>query len=76
MIAGKALRNLFSVTSQTQLSVRRVHVSPILALGKEDMVKIVAQKTGLTQIDAKSAVEGVLDTIVNSVAKGTSPSIS
>jgi nucleoid DNA-binding protein len=44
-------------------------------LSRADLVKIVQEKAGLSAAQAKSAVDGVLDTVVNSVAKGEKVSL-
>jgi DNA-binding protein HU-beta len=37
---------------------------------KADIVDTISKKTGITKLDTKEVLEGVLDTIINEIAKG------
>jgi hypothetical protein len=63
-------RRLVDILS-TRRTTRQLHVSPVYALGKEDLVKIVAEKTHSTNANTKDVVDSLFATIINSVAKGT-----
>ncbi len=41
-----------------------------MSITKADIVDEVAQSTGLTKVDVKYVVDGVLNAIINSIAKG------
>ena len=39
-------------------------------VNKGDLAKVLADAANITQVQAKAAVDGVMDTIVNAVARG------
>jgi Bacterial DNA-binding protein len=72
--SARRLVDILSTTSRGGVggrTTRQLHVSPVYALGKEDLVKIVAENTNYAKANTKEVVDSLFATIVNSVAKGT-----
>jgi hypothetical protein len=75
--AGKATAAVLSRMDLRPLAARAKGSRPPRAsyatradLSKGDLVQIVAEKANLTKDQSRAAVDGLLDTLVNAVAKG------